>query len=171
MSAALQPPRVYMAGKVEKNGWRHDLVPRLRGWEQGDGPIVCPRFVYVGPWVLSCDHGCRHRPGNHGLAGSGCDGVIISRREVFTDNQTSLVSADLVFAFIEARDAFGTIAEIGFAAKASIPVYLCFAPDLDRDDFWYVELMTEPWEGPLTVSRDGLPAAFDRALRAWKARG
>ncbi len=72
---------VYLAGKVEKNCWRHSVVPTLRSsmiagdnavWNTLPNAIVVKRndvdysFDYSGPFFLSCDHGCCHSPGTHG---------------------------------------------------------------------------------------------------------
>jgi len=62
-------PRVYIAGKVAKLDFRHDLVPGLRDWRRENGSLECRDFIYVGPFFNSCDHGCMHGPGSHGVVG------------------------------------------------------------------------------------------------------
>lgn len=85
--------RIYLAGKIKKNGWRHDLVPGLRDaygidqwtgyWRGGrDNPTAMPEswpelqmpngLLYVGPFFVSDDHGCFHSDGRHGLNDYGC---------------------------------------------------------------------------------------------------
>ena len=49
-------PRVYLAGTMVKNDWRHYLVPGLREHDGSDGSLELPDFTYVGPFFVSCDH-------------------------------------------------------------------------------------------------------------------
>ncbi len=162
-------PRVYVAGKIGKNDFRHDLAPDLRGWKHEDGPIDCGSFIYVGPFFRACDHGCNHGPGTHGVAIIGCDGLEISRRAVFGQNQAALASADLVFAYIDAPDAYGTIWELGWAACAGIPAYLLFSPGVHHDDFWYASLASLARRPKLCFASE-LPAAFCAVLADWRCR-
>lgn len=76
--------RVYCAGKIGKNDWRHELFPELRGigsevgigrtWQpnaQPSFPKAGPErdgFMFAGPYFLGCDHGCYHGPNSHGMA-------------------------------------------------------------------------------------------------------
>jgi len=160
-------PKIYLAGKISKNDWRHDLVPRLRGRKHGDGPIDCANFVYVGPFFRSCDHGCAHRPGTHGVAGAACDGVEITQRDVFNRNQSALASANVVVAYIEAADCHGTIFEIGFAARMGKRIHLIFAPGVEFDDFWYAAQAASLLPESTVVPRADLPETFARAIADW----
>jgi hypothetical protein len=164
------PARIYLAGKIAKHDWRHDLVAGLRGAEHKDGPLDCRAFIYVGPFFVACDHGCRHGPGTHGVAGNGCDGVPITRAEVFARNQALIASADLVFAYIDAPECYGTMVEIGWAFRAGIPIYLHFAPDIDHAEFWYVARMAVGAPAMSIVSHDDLPAVFAATIAEWKRR-
>lgn len=80
------PLNIYLAGKIEKNCWRHTLVPSLRnhGPDYSDdsesmGPwgvvynAIFGRHHYVGPFFVGCDHGCFHGPDQHGVGASGRD--------------------------------------------------------------------------------------------------
>lgn len=72
-------PRVYMAGKISKYDWRHDLTPSyaLRNVDlrydeatQSVRPVetfAVSGFEYVGPFFLADDHGCFHGPHSHGF--------------------------------------------------------------------------------------------------------
>lgn len=162
-------PRVYVAGKISKNDFRHDIVPRIRGWEATDGPLDCVSFTYVGPFFRACDHGCYHRPGSHGVFAPGCNGMEVTRREVFLRNQAALKSADLVLAYIEAPDCFGTLVEIVSAAENGIPVELLFAPGVDCDDFWYVQIMAGQVATQI-VAREDLPRLFRQLVSEWQIR-
>jgi hypothetical protein len=70
---------VYLAGKIKKHCWRHDLVDGLRDVPQpGEAmpPLQWPimrksifgEHDYCGPYFVSCDHGCAHGQGSHGAA-------------------------------------------------------------------------------------------------------
>ena len=162
-------PRVYIAGKIGKNDFRHDLLPALRGWQGEDGPLDCGDFSYVGPFFRSCDHGCRHGPGLHGVAGLGCDAEFITQRTVKNLNQAGLASADLVFAFIQSPDAYGSVWELGWAACAGIPTYLFFDPGVDAEEFWYASIGTVA-PHPASLYVKDLPAVFRAVLTDWRRR-
>lgn len=134
-------PNVYLAGKIGKNDWRHGLVPGLRNHGWSDGPIDCKTFKYCGPFFVSCDHGCNHGPSLHGAVSapyfSGCGTSPITRDEVIANNLESLESADLVFVYLTATDCHGTMGEIGWAIARQKRVVVCFAPNIDPNDFWF----------------------------------
>jgi hypothetical protein len=132
-------PRIYIVGKVGKNDFRHLLVPGLRGHDHASGPLDCGTFVYMGPFVEACDHGCRHGESTHGVLGTGCElgKPSATRQAVWARNTAALKAADGVFAFIETGDAYGSLVEIGMAQALGIPTKVLFGPDAPRDDLWY----------------------------------
>ena len=131
-------PAVYLAGKIGQTDWRHGLVPTLRGHVWADGPIDAGDFLYCGPFFVSCDHGCNHRPGSHGAA-AGCGGQPkFTHSEVVKHNNQALDDCDLVFAYITSPDCYGTLHELGWAVRAGKRVLVVFAPGMPVDDFWYV---------------------------------
>lgn len=136
-----KPPKLYLAGKIKKNDFRHLIVAGLREFSHHDGPIETKDFIYVGPFFVSCDHGCYHQAGSHGVIhDDGCIGDPAgTRRDVIKRNNAALDSADLVFAYIDATDCHGTLIELGRAtAKAkNKKLVIAFAPWVDLDDFWY----------------------------------
>jgi|GEM_PF-788945 len=136
----LTKPRIYLAGKIAINDWRHPLIPNLRGHLWADGDIETSNFIYVGPYFVSCDHGCFHGRDTHGAVGSGCFGNDheFTKQEVFLNNTAALCTADLVFAYITAVDCPGTIMEIGSAYAIDIPIVIAYAPDINISDFWYL---------------------------------
>jgi hypothetical protein len=135
---------IYLAGKIAKNDWRHDLVPRLRGHTWADGAIETNAFRYTGPFFVSCDHGCNHKPSSHGAtAGSPFDESSITRSEVFKQNMAAIDAADLIFAYISSTDCHGTLVELGWALHAQKRVILAFAPSIPVDDFWYASHSAE----------------------------
>jgi len=62
-TAANRLGRIYLAGKIAQNDWRHELFPGLRGAEDFDGPPARWGFDYAGPYFISDDHGLQHGPG------------------------------------------------------------------------------------------------------------
>jgi hypothetical protein len=142
----MKAPRVYFAGKISENDWRHPLVPGLDGAIcQGDNDndlfnphfiIPCKGFVYGGPFFVACDHGCYHGPAKHG-AMNGCAGEERSiHRELLAINLARVSMADVLFAYLTSADAYGTALEIGFAHALDKPIHIGLANP---------ELMTELW--------------------------
>ena len=132
-------PSLYLAGKIGKNDWRHNLVPNLRDRKWKDGPIETDSFLYVGPFFVSCDHGCGHSPGGHGLVQE-CIEPYYTHDDVIRLNMVAIEEADIVFAYITAPDCHGTIFEIGVAAAKGKRVVMAFAPDIDANDFWFISM-------------------------------
>jgi hypothetical protein len=137
----MSAPTLYLAGKIGKNDWRHKLIPGLRDHEWGTGAINTEAFSYVGPFFVSCDHGCRHWPNLHGAVGEEC-GPDLTQRDVIASNNTALDAADLLLAYITAPDCYGTLVEIGWALKGGARVVLAFAPGIPVQDFWYGALQS-----------------------------
>jgi hypothetical protein len=87
--------KVYLAGKIGKNDWRHDVVPYLRSfgygnddkwlyekWHYTETNIPC--VDYVGPYFTGCDHGCAHGGNSHGflsepICGEDCPRDLVTR--------------------------------------------------------------------------------------------
>jgi len=160
-------PAVYLAGKIGKNDWCHGLVPGLRGHAWKDGPIVMEGWQYVGPFFVSCDHGCNHVPNGHGAAGGYMVGEsAYTRQDVIRNNNASLDAANLVFAYITKTDCYGTLIEIGWALRAGKRVVLAFAPDIPHQDFWYaVGQVNKVYVG---VNEVDLPALLSKEVEAMK---
>ncbi len=70
--------KVYLAGKIGKNDWRHRFVDyrlnnicqQLLSQPTMEWPIlpkaIANRHDYCGPYFISCDHGCFHGEDTHG---------------------------------------------------------------------------------------------------------
>ena len=126
-------PKIYIAGKIAKNDFRHRLVPQLRGMEWPGKPIECGRFIYCGPFFAGCDHGCSHGPSRHGVVSeSAChdEQYAMTDKEirdlVIVTNNDALASADFVFAYIDCLTAYGTLVELGAAYAMGKQVILFF---------------------------------------------
>jgi hypothetical protein len=140
--------KLYLAGKITKNGWRHKLVPGLRYHTYTDGPIVCNRFTYVGPFFVGCDHGCYHVPTGHGSINNalklcGDDFSTTTREEVRSHCFAAIDDCDILLAWINAHRCYGTIAEIQYALTQGKKVVVAFAPQMasaSRNEFWFVSI-------------------------------
>ncbi len=143
-------PKVYLAGKIRKHCWRHQLVSGLRNHSWGDGPLHQNTFTYIGPFFIGCDHGCFHNKNSHGNVAIRGDTYCPGRGpndefdaphlEVSTMCLGSLKKADLVFCYVDAADCYGTLVEIGYALAHDIPLVIAFAPSIATpadNQFWF----------------------------------
>jgi hypothetical protein len=171
-------PKIYLAGRIRKMCWRHKLVAGLREHSWDDGPLVQVGFEYIGPFLTSCDHGCCHGENTHGALSTveGCQvggqvgGATIERHraELWSLCIRSVLRADLVFAFIEDRDCYGTIVEMTLAIDRGIPVVVAFAkqmPSSHSDDLWF-SFQGADWIVK-NVSETDLPDLLGTAIRRY----
>lgn len=136
IAAYTKKPHVYIAGKISKSDFRHQLIPGLRNHHWGNGFMETDAYVYTGPFFQSCDHGCSHGPSTHG-ATEGC-GEGFTHDDILARNNHAIDNADLVFAYITHPDCHGTLVEIGRAAPLGKRIVVAFATDFEhKADFWY----------------------------------
>jgi hypothetical protein len=145
-------PKVYFAGKVSKNCYRTKLLKCSRVMSEADALYDTPngKIQYNGPYSLSCDHGCFHSYA-HGIAvnsdPSMCTGWLtspsgdaviqathLSPKQAIKLCINKIQSSDLMIAYIETLDCFGTIAEIGMASALNKPVILFIYKTFWRED-------------------------------------
>ena len=144
---------IYLAGKIGTDQWRRSIVPGIRGLEQemgvfggdvGDLPrswrvsrgaitINGKHYNYSGPYFISCDHGCYHSA-PHAWGYGVCGEVHEARGVVKTLCLEAIRHCDLLFAWIDTTDCYGTIAEIGFARALSKNI--CIAGPRLFPDMW-----------------------------------
>ena len=188
-------PRVYMAGKVGRRNYRNELGLGSRGMSQINHVNQHKErsYIYNGPIIPSCDHGCWH---DFFDGGTGSDGGFIKEEKtsffveptnheaVVGSTMKQIQSSDFLFAWFESYDAYGSIAEIGFAAGMGIPVYIGFREDVfpiqesSREYSWYDHkarlVGRELWYIATIAHRSFLSStpsdAFTRALR-YHAKG
>lgn len=163
---------VYLAGKITKNGWRHELPLKadigytdwsqksqnanevLPAWETipnglGDG------IHLTGPFFVGCDHGCAHRGGAHGITG-GCISSVATREATVKLCLDAIEKSDIVFAWIDTDDAYGTLVELGYAKGKGKRIIVAHPPEtyfrgvaLDesnistRSDIWFLNTMAD----------------------------
>lgn len=166
-------PRVYLAGKITPNCWRHQLVPRLRGSSWSDTPLDCGSFFYVGPIFISCSHRCAHGNGTHGADGGGClEGDVPTKEAIFTWNNAAIDNADALIAYINTYDCIGTVCEITYAQDRDIPTYLVFAPEINAKEFWVPRMRAVRLRAALTKATvEGLPAVVGAIIGLIGRRG
>jgi hypothetical protein len=155
------PLRIYLAGKISKSCWRHSIVADLRNAlpdlvtcpTGGAEPIpewpilrqaVFGEHHYVGPFFASCDHGCFHGEDSHGIGAQaelphpvGHHGANLSASAVVVRRCMEAVSkADLIFAWIDCLDCYGTVTEIGHAHALGKRIWIAGPRPLR--DMWFV---------------------------------
>ena len=164
-------PRVYLAGKIEANDWRHDVVTGLRGawsndlpdpmrpetwcdWPVWPGAVCDGLGDYVGPYFVSCDHACTHGASTHATSG-GCNDAPVDDARAFVHRQCldALHCADLVFAWLDDRTAYGTLVELGYAAALRKRVVIAHPGDLRLvRDMWFALASCAPGDVIATTS-------------------
>jgi hypothetical protein len=161
--ADFQGIKIYAAGKIEKNGWRHQLFPISDGHDYAaplppwpDQVLIptLPGAVYVGPHFLSDDHGCFHGANSHGVAAgdSACGGAYpgMSRPDVVKRCLSAIEQATHVFAWIEDSTVYGTLVELGYARALGKHVHLYMSETCpDAQDMWFAAQITTTVESTL----------------------
>ncbi len=151
---------VYLAGKMTKNSWRGDTrlptekIDRLPVKEAHIKLKNGKRLDYTGPYTLGCDHGCYHQyPHAWGAGMSGPWTCPEKPDPGIADLCLNAINrSDLVFAWIDTEDCFGTIAEIGYAIAKRKIVYIA-GPSLFRELWFSYQIadktlfyVDDPWE-------------------------
>lgn len=147
--------RIYLAGKIARGDWRHEVVSGLRraGRDGGEKPwptlraAILGRFDYVGPFFISCDHGGFHGPGSHGVGANPetgdsegcCDMALLTATDVVQRCVDAIDRADLFYAWLDDVTAFGTLAEIGHATGVGTCCIVVATPEgyAHEDEFWF----------------------------------
>ena len=171
-------PNVYLAGKIRKHCWRHQLISSLRESVWRDGPLQQKNFFYIGPFFIGCDHGCFHNNNSHGnvaIRGANlCPGRDSNAEfdaphlETATRCLEAIIKADLVFCYIDAADCYGTLVEIGYALAHDVPLVVAFAPSIASpadNDFWFACAKAQ-WR-IYDVREHELPDYLDEAIRRY----
>lgn len=150
---------VYLAGKITRTTWRDTIAPgwsECRSWNDqwADCDLVCPvpgrhSLDFNGPlWGdtmgghgSALDSAFPHAAGSipdtdlfgiplsDGLDTASC-GIIALAVE------KAIRRSDLVFAWIDSLDCYGTLFEIGYARSLGKAVVICKSQDLDARELW-----------------------------------
>lgn len=165
--------KVYLAGKITCNGWRENFGDyRNNGYSQSLLWLdvkndlsrreydVNDNLIITGPFFISCDHGCYHGKNTHGVGLNkfveyedgtidwyGCCGSgekpPCTEEEVLNICKSQIDRAEIVFAYIDCRDCFGTLAEIGYAHAKGKTIIIKFKDDDLERDMWFISKMQQ----------------------------
>lgn len=138
---------VYLAGKISKYDWRGAFYDyrsvSLPFTEREYTEKVNDNLSVTGPFFISCDHGCYHGEQEHGAGATsgGCMGDYYTRNDVFEICKSQIAKAEIVVAYIDCRDCYGTIAEIGYAHAIGKDIFIIFANAELKEEMWFVDKM------------------------------
>ena len=146
----IELPKIYIAGKMGHPNFRQSLGLGARDMAVFNKPIHFHGwdYRYVGPIVPSCDHGCWHRICDgrpfyeSGFVGVGKKSIQIESDglgKIVQANLSQLKHADLLFVWLDGFDAYGTLAEIGYASALGIPIYIGLREDVFPEDYGHFE--------------------------------
>jgi hypothetical protein len=176
----IEMKKVYLAGKVTKNDWRHSIVSGLRSkmWDNAPEDVGFPSChpfsrknlqkikpsvlmddgenVYVGPLLIADDHGCYHGTTQHGGISLLYKDSTEQRKGLFEANVEALERSDILVAYLDSFESFGTFAEIGHAFGKRIPIHIIYNEEFHNQlktktsdvntkvtEFWYLEQMAK----------------------------
>lgn len=125
--------KFYFAGKIDKHDWRESIAGSEIGIWRYNNDGVKPVFIggrdwYVGPWYIACDHGCYHGRNNHGAGASdgGC-GYDMNQDTVHKMCLDGIKKCDVLYAWIDSIDCYGTLSEIGYAAGLGKTIWVSYS--------------------------------------------
>lgn len=140
---------VYMAGKISKNDWRHNLIGKIDNdnigrhdywgiWnnnKKGEYISFDDKLIYTGPFFISCDHGCSHGESTHGAGESACiENKYPSKKELFNGCLEQIGKSDYVFCWLDDLTAYGTLFELGIAHEKKKKIFLAINKKLEPQD-------------------------------------
>lgn len=140
---------VYLAGKIGQNNWRvtfggykaFSAEPKsiANGYEEN----MNKQLTITGPFFISCDHGCYHGEGQHGVGASfgGCMSDYFTREDVLKICKSQIERAEILFAYIDCEDCYGTIAEIGYAHAIGKDIIIYFTDMKLQEEMWFIDKM------------------------------
>lgn len=153
---------VYLAGKIRQSGWRENICGYRCGGHTDsygfyDDLVINGNLTVTGPFFISCDHGCYHGENSHGVGVAQyyytdedgrkhiyepCMGEYFTQDEVLTVCKNQIDKAEIIFAYIDCRDCFGTLSEIGYAHAKGKTIIKFKNDDLERD-MWFISKMQQ----------------------------
>lgn len=153
-------PKIYLAGKITGDNWRHfisdleskhyfralgETIPNGSNCEEyKDIEFFADDYIITGPHSIGCDHSCFHRmKSKHASTGECVAGVgyRIEEEYVYESCIHQIEKSDIVFSYINSLDAFGTFAEIGYAAACKKFIFILFKNEKIADDLWFISNM------------------------------
>jgi hypothetical protein len=153
--------RIYLAGKITKNGWREDIVSEAQQHphfgRRSPWPVlpkaVFGKYDYVGPYFIGDDHGSFHGESSHGLGGTASpdsknlfvqDWGATPEHDIPRLCTTAIIEADIVFAWLDSVSAFGTLFELGYAKALGKKIYVGYPKGVYyKRDMWFISNMAD----------------------------
>lgn len=148
---------VYLAGKISKEDWRQQLVDirnnffgcekdKIRNYQT----LFYNDYIRItGPFFLSCDHSCYHGNNSHGVGlnnylpdGSRYD--CYAETNHFTEDEVKEIClnqikhSDIIFAYINSNECYGTLFELGYAASLGKQILILFDLPQRMKDMWFI---------------------------------
>lgn len=115
------------ASSYTEQNWRYDIVEKIPN--MGQKVVMRSGYVFGGPWFVDTD--------NHDM-----DADHVAGRCLQWIDQS-----DAVFAWITTLDAYGTLAEMGYAKALKKPVYAAFdrgnISDADERELWFIRQLAD----------------------------
>lgn len=149
--------KVYLAGKIAANDWRQKIVDirdNFFGNEKykirhGMELVYNDYITITGPFFLSCDHRCYHGNNSHGvglnrLCPDGERYDCYAETDYFSEGEVKNIclnqikKSDVIFAYINSDECFGTLYELGYAAALGKPILLLFDNEDRRKNMWFI---------------------------------
>ncbi len=132
------------------------------------------KYDYVGPFFIDCGHGCFCGEDEHGAgvsSGGEFDaddhGTALQRRvATLQRSQNAIAKADLIFAWIDCNDCYGTIAEIGYAKGLQKRIWI--AGSRYFRDMWFVYEMASKTSYGATYQGSKPEEVLRRWLNKWE---
>jgi hypothetical protein len=142
--------KIYVAGKIRRAEWRKSIyghrppsvdmdLASVNEWPEEEFELDGEKYLYLGPYGVGCDHGCYHdypHVWNKQDASCGQDYISESKSQVVALCTKAIKQADFVFAWIEDKTCYGTLAEIGYARGLGKTVIVSGPAMLD--DLWWI---------------------------------
>ena len=144
---------VYLAGKISMDDWRNVIwscrcAPSDPGYiAAGYECDVNDSLTITGPFFISCDHGCYHGDNTHGVGAGNespnCIGDFYTRENVLSICKDQIDRAEIVFAYIDQPDCFGTLTEIGYAHAKGKDIVIVFSNKKLKREMWFADKMQQ----------------------------
>ena len=166
-------PRVYLAGQITNNHWRCALYKDNAWYPRNPGEtlsLMVPEeefiyseydagdFIVTGPHSLGCDHQCFHLDQTkHAALGNDTDMCLDFAKVKHTicisfACMDQIRRSDIVFCYIESKECYGTLAEIGYACGLQGKhIFVLFKDESLRDELWFVADMVQHADGDVRV--------------------
>ena len=182
-------PAWELAHKIDPDYDIHDLD--VLPWPKVPNTYVLGVHEYVGPyrWTFApVEPQNKHLGYFHGSEGFGNHGYDMSddrgRRLIVEECTNAIARADLVFAYLNSPDCFGTLAEIGMAKAMGKFIYVAIeqSAEWDGTDYWFIEELAGAYRNVLSMDNDDrvmlghhfegdrIRDVFKDAIVAWTAR-